>query len=292
MEVDGPPTGTQSLERALALLDLLALMTRERPEGVSLSDLARVSRRPKPTVHRMLGALVRAGYAERAGTDGSYRLGLQSRILGELAGRTADPLIDAAADSLVRLAALTEDSCFLTVRRGGFGVCALREEGTGPIRNNALAVGDRHPLGVGGGSLAILAALDDAERERVLEANAAILGRSYPAFAPDVLRHLADRARREGFALNAGRAAPGSWAIGVAVRGADGTPVAALSVASIEQRLTGQRAVEVIAALTEEVELLHRQSPELGGPAPDPTGGPSAPAPSHARTPAPRRTRA
>lgn len=262
---DGPATGTQSLERALALLDLLALMTRERLDGVSLSDLARVSRRPKPSVHRMLSALVRAGYAERVGNEARYRLGLQSRILGEIAGRQDDPLIDASADSLIRLATVTEDSCFLTIRRGSFGVCALREEGTGLIRNNALAVGDRHPLGVGGGSLAILAALPDADVEQVLAANAPILVRGYPSLTPDVLRELVERTRTHGYALNDGRAAPGSWAVGLPILDAAGEPVAALSVASIEQRLTGEHGREVLQALQAEIDLIHDRTPGLGG---------------------------
>ena len=65
-------------------------------------------------------------------------------------------------------AARSGDTSFLSVRRDAFAVCLHREEGAYPIRTHALEVGDRHPLGVGGGSLAILATLSDAEIERVL----------------------------------------------------------------------------------------------------------------------------
>jgi len=135
-------------------------------------------------------------------------------------------------------------------------VCTRREEGSGPIRSFALAVGDRHPLGVGAGSLAVLSALDDDEVEAVLAANAAILQRHYPLIDLDTLTSLVARTRESGFALNEGFAAPGSWAVGVVLRDAMGQPVAALSIASIEERLSGARRYELVEAMHREAQLI------------------------------------
>jgi IclR family acetate operon transcriptional repressor len=57
-------------DRVLAVLTELAL----RPAGVALDELARVVDSPKPTVHRALAALRRAGFATLSGR-GTYQLG-------------------------------------------------------------------------------------------------------------------------------------------------------------------------------------------------------------------------
>jgi len=256
MDESAAGSGAQSIHRALTLLNLLGVMARDRPEGVALADLAHVSGRPKASVHRVLTALVQLGYAERLEPSGRYRLGLQSQILGELAGERTDPLIRTASPGMLRIAELSEDTTFLTVRQGSFSVCARREERFGEIRNNALAVGDRHPLGVGAGSLAILAALDDDEVEHVIEVNNEIMSRRYPRISADLLRSVVDRTRREGYALNEGLVAPGSWAVAVIINVPGRGPVAALSVASIEPRLSGTRRDELVAVMKKEASVI------------------------------------
>lgn len=248
--------GAQSLHRGLMLLDVVAVMARDEPGGVTLADLARTTSLPKSSLHRLLLALCEAGYVERVETTGTYRLGVLAQVLGELATSSHDALREAATDSLIRLAELSEDTTFLTVRHGSYGLCVRREEGSGPIRNNAMGPGDRHPLGVGAGSLAMLAELPDDEVEDALERNAHIIARHYPLIGSRTLRDLVAQTRRDGYATNAGLAAPGSWAIGVAICAPDGSPTAALSIASIEQRLSGSRRTELVEALHAEVELI------------------------------------
>lgn len=250
------PTGSQSVQRALVLLNLIGLMGRDRPAGVSLGELARVSGRPKPSVHRAVAALARAGFVEQDPDTHCYRLGLQSQLLGELAGRRADPVTAAASDSVTRLAVLSEDTAFLTVRQGGYAPCTRREDGGGQIRNHALSVGDRHPLGIGAGSLAILSALDDAEIDEVLRLNAPVVQRHYPRISERVLRACVARTREDGYSLNDGLLVPGSWAIGMAVRDAEQRPVAAVSIATIEHRLGRERREELATAMRHEVQLI------------------------------------
>ncbi|BBG01509.1 IclR family transcriptional regulator [Pseudonocardia autotrophica] len=244
---DDPP-GTQSVLRALTLLDLVAVMARDRPAGVSLSELVRTSGRPKPSVHRALAALVHAGYVEQEQPTGRYRLGLQAAVLGELADRGADRLGDAATDPLIRLAESSGDTAFLTVRQGSYALCTRTQEGPGPIRNSALAVGDRHPLGIGAGSLAVLSALDDDEVATVLRAHAGARIR-YPRYDDATLLRLVARTRADGHALNDGLFVPGSWGVGVVLRDRAGRPVAGLSIASIEQRMGPRRRAELAAEL-------------------------------------------
>lgn len=277
-EDDTAVAGSQSLQRALVLLNLVGVIAADRPAGVGLAELARSAGRPKPSVHRMLAALVQAGYVERLEPAGTYRLGHQALVLGELARSLPDPLRQHAHDGVVRLAELSEDTSFLTLRQGSFSICVQREEGSGPIRNNALGVGDRHPLGIGAGSLAILAALEDAEVESVLARNAGVLQQQYPRIDPAVLRQVVARTRADGYALNEGLVAPGSWAVGMAIRGATGQPVGAFSVASIEHRLGRERREELAAAMRDEAAIVERALAEPGAdPVPIPPSSTSNP---------------
>lgn len=287
MEPSAAGSGAQSIHRALTLLNLLGVMARDRADGVALADLAHVSGRPKASVHRVLTALVQLGYAERLEPSGRYRLGLQSQILGELAGERTDPLIRTASPSLVRIAELSEDTTFLTVRQGSFSVCARREEGFGEIRNNALAVGDRHPLGVGAGSLAILSALEDGEVDQTIEVNTEIMSRRYPRITADLMHSIVDRTRREGYALNEGLVAPGSWAVAVIINVPGRGPTAALSVASIEPRLSGARRDELVAVMKKEASVIEAA---LINQQDDEGTGPVTPQTHNSKAQAPRRT--
>ncbi len=67
---DGGATRLVGSDRVLAVLKELA----RYPDGVSLEELTRAIGSPKPTVHRALGALRRAGLADQ-GARGRYVLG-------------------------------------------------------------------------------------------------------------------------------------------------------------------------------------------------------------------------
>jgi DNA-binding IclR family transcriptional regulator len=127
-----------------------------------------------------------------------------------------------------------------------------REEGPYPIRVHALHAGDRHPLGVGAGGLALLAALPDEDVEEVLAANADILTDKYPPFSPSAFRGLVQDTRTSGYALNPGMLLPDSRAIGVSIYRSDGRPVGALSIAATESRLYTERQPEIASLLKKE----------------------------------------
>lgn len=250
-----PGTGAQSIQRALSLLNLVGLIAGERGSGASLSEIASISGRPKASVHRMLQALIAMGYVERF-EEGGYRLGVQSQILGQLAQKSVDPLVTESESSLLRLAELSQDTAFLTMRTGSYSICARREEGFGEILNNALSVGDRHPLGIGAGSLAILSELSPAEVDAQFDANAQLFTERYPKVSVTALRDIVDRARVDGFVHNPGLFAQGSWAVGVPLKIRGSRPRAALSIASIAERVTGPRVERLVALLRHEAKAI------------------------------------
>jgi DNA-binding IclR family transcriptional regulator len=156
----------QSLGRAVRLLRAMATQS----GGAMLSALARETGLGKGTVHRLLSALIEAGLVFRDHDSKRYRLGAGLALLGHAAHRQ-----DFAALSkpfLLRLAEETEDTIYASVREGGAAVCVAREVGAFPIRTLSLDVGHLRPLGVGSGSLALLAFLPDDEIAALIEKNA------------------------------------------------------------------------------------------------------------------------
>lgn len=252
MQPEAMPTpdlsGSQSVDRALRLL---ALVGRETASGLPLGEIVGESGLNKPTVRRLLLALMRAGLVEQEARTRRYHLGEEAFVLGLLSGQRHG-LLDLAMESLRTLSDTTQDTSFFSIRRDRFAICLHREEGTWPVRTHALQAGDQHPLGVGAGSLAMLALMPDREAAAMIEANRAILAARYPSYSPAQLVTDIALAREQGFALNPGRIVASSWGVGVAVRYPDGRVAGALSIAAIDSRMQKQRQQELGALLRHE----------------------------------------
>ena len=242
----GFPSAVRTVARAADILEALAVRA-ER--GARLGEVAATSGLGRATAHRLLRGLIEAGLAEQSGPEPLYFPGL--RLLGVLAS-AADRhgLVAHSEAARRRVADLTGDTVFLTVRAGQESVCTARTEGPFPIRALTLEVGSRRPLGVGAGSLAILATLDDAEQRDVL-ADAAEAHAPF-GLEPGVVAREVEAARARGWALDEGAVLYGITGIGVAIRDGRGVAVAALSVAAISARLEGARREAAVAALSEE----------------------------------------
>ncbi len=241
--------GTQSIGRAVAVWRRIGQAAQS---GLSLGELAAATGLAKPTVRRMLVALIREGLIEQDSDSRRYFPGPETYVAGMLAAPRFG-LMRIAQPALIRLARASGDTCFLTARRGLYAVCLLREEGSYPVRTHALQPGDEHPLGIGAGSLAILAALPDDEIDAVLPQLVPLLAAPrYAAHDASMLRQAVAQARQRGFALNPGLVVAGSWGIGVAIRHPMGHIAGALSLAAIDQRLTPDRQAEMAALLRAE----------------------------------------
>ncbi|MGQ3673608.1 IclR family transcriptional regulator [Xanthobacter sp. TB0136] len=249
---DDKRDGAQSIERALMLMQLVG---RAGQDGIRLADLIAQSGLVKPTARRLLLALIRGGLVEQDEVSRRYFIGPEAYLLGVSASARFG-IHALSLGGLSRIALASGDSAFLSVRRDSFSVCLHCEEGAFPIRTQVLKAGDRHPLGIGGGSLAILSALSDEEITQVLEQNAQILKDKYPTYSPEILWRCVEETRANGYACNPGILMPGSWGIGLAVRDAQGRPIGALSIAAIESRLQEARRTELVPLLREEVSAL------------------------------------
>ncbi|WP_157017770.1 IclR family transcriptional regulator [Mesorhizobium xinjiangense] len=241
-------SGAQSVDRALALLSTVG---RHAGRGVSLSALVDESGLNKPTVRRLLLALIRGGLVEQEEKSRLYFLGEEAYVLGTLASRRFG-LLEICRGSLSRLSAKTEDTSFLSVRRDMLSLCLYREEGTYPIRTHALQMGFEHPLGIGAGSLAMLAALRDEDVEEALAVNRDIILERYANLPPDRIRAAVTQTRERGYSLNPGLIVANSWGLGVAFHFPDGRLAGALSIAAIDSRMQEERQTELAGYLRQE----------------------------------------
>lgn len=239
--------GSQSVDRALGLLSLISS---HGGAEVPMPVLTRETGLSRPTVRRILLALIRSGYVEQS-PDGGYFPGPECLVVGASAARRYN-LLDVSMDSLIVLADASGDSSFVSVRRGSYSVCLHREEGGFPIRTHVLQPGARHPLGVGAGAMAILAALPDDEAQEVIDITREERAAKFPGFDDAYLASELAASRDRGWSLNPGMYVANSWAIGVPIRAPGRDVLGSLSVAAIDSRMTPDRQDSLAALLTAE----------------------------------------
>lgn len=203
--------------------------------GVRLTDIAAAADLDKATTLRLLGVMAREGFVARDAKSKQFTLGPELMVLGAAALRRFDPR-PLARPSMMRLAGVFQDSVVLSIRSGVESLCIDVEEGTYPIRANYLNVGSRRPLGVGAGSLALLAEMPSDECEAALETLSGQLER-YPRITPALLRERVDQARERGYAVLLDVVVERMGGIGVAILDPEGRPVAALSIAALSDRI-------------------------------------------------------
>ncbi|MGU3494806.1 IclR family transcriptional regulator [Xanthobacteraceae bacterium A53D] len=245
--------GTQSIERALRVLRILA--STNYASGVSIQDLEEASGLNRSTLYRIIRALRNEGFVERHPASGMFFLGMDFLSLGS-ASMNRFNLRELARPCLVRIAEQTEDTVFLSIRSGADSICVDRQEGSFPIKALTLNIGDRRPLGVGAGALALLAFLPRVEMEDIVARNA-LRYPSNPAMTAENMLMLVRRSREDGHAFNDGQVLKSMCAVGVPVRGQQRRqPLAALSIAAISDRMGAGRRAELVAILEAEAQAL------------------------------------
>jgi DNA-binding IclR family transcriptional regulator len=237
-------TGTQSLQRAVALLR--ALMDCNR-EGASSSELATRVAIDRTTVHRMLKCLVEEGLVFQDSANRRYFLGPLAYELGLAAAERMD-LRTLCKAALTRIAEETGDTVFLMIRSGDDSVCIDRAEGSYPVKTFVVDIGTRRPLGIGAGSLAILSALSSNDADAVLARNGTRVS-AYDGMTVDRLRRMMAEARNAGHVAMEVVNVPGVRAVSVPIITTGGRAIAALSVAAVSLRMTPEREEDIVNRL-------------------------------------------
>ncbi|CAE7792137.1 kipR, partial [Symbiodinium necroappetens] len=204
---------------------LLAIVAESGREGCRLRDLVERSALNRATAYRLVDNLRRHGFL-RQGADGkTYHLGLQLLSLGAMAG-SHEGLREIARPCLMRLAAEYSDTFFLFVRDGYENVCIDIRDGRYPVRSYTRGIGGRVPLGVGQAGLAVLAFLEDDDREEVLSRNRGNLESNF-AVRVETLPDFAE-IRARGYVSDTGSCMiPEYTGVGAPIFDSNGQPVAA-----------------------------------------------------------------
>lgn len=239
----------RSVARAMEILHILSFNASS--SGMRFSDLQAQSGLSKGTLHRLLKSLVASGFVEQAAGSRVYYLGLEFLSMGERAANRLD-IRAVTQPSLERLANLTGDTVMLTIRSGLDAVCIDRAEGSFPVKVLTQNIGTRRPLGVGSGALALLAAAPDEEVENILRRNSHRLS-PYPTLTVEKLRKAVADTRERGYAFNPGHILKGMYGIGVTIYLAK-QPVAALSIAAHQGRMSPERRREIAGLLKREAD--------------------------------------
>ncbi|WP_223471596.1 MULTISPECIES: IclR family transcriptional regulator [unclassified Pseudomonas] len=223
-------------------------------DGERVTQLAQRIGLSQPTTHRLLRSLMDEGMVEQDARSKRYRLSLEFFALAARAGNTGN-LRELVRPAMLRLSASLGDSLFLLARSGFDAVCLDRSEGPFPIRTFTGDIGGRVALGVGQGSLAILAFLPEEERDTVIQYNLPRL-KDFHLYDEVFLRSEVENVRTLGYAGRNTGVLQGMAGVAVPILDRDGRAVAALSVATVSDRLGPDRLPTVVDMLKREAALI------------------------------------
>lgn len=244
------PSGTQSVARSL---DVLRLISNQNRDGVRLSEVARHCGLSRPTAHRLLRELTSSGLIF-LGAGHRYHLGQFAYELGLVASARFH-VRDVCAPHLEQIARDTGDTVFLVMRSGYDSFCLARYTGDYPIKVFSVEVGNRQPLGVGAGGLALLSFLPESVRREALDYNLTRLSH-YNGLSSQALEPLVEVTRRQGYSEIANFAVPGVTGVGVPILDRAGHPIVAMSVTTISSRMTADHRAQILSILERERQKL------------------------------------
>jgi IclR family acetate operon transcriptional repressor len=234
---NGQVAGTQTIARSLSVLRVL----RDAHDDVGVTEIARAVGLHASTAHRIVKALVAAGYVAQNGRSERYRLGREAFLLGHAAGRTLG--FDAAMPLLDQMAQTTGESVNLVVRDGQEALVVLRVESRQPLRFGQ-PVGTRIPLYCTSSGKALLAFASDPPAEVAQLGTLERLTSTTITSPEDLLRDLAET-RARGYSINRAERVAGVCGLAAPVPGTEGSSIAALAVQGPEIRITEDRISEL-----------------------------------------------
>lgn len=240
-------SGSQSVYRAIAILSGVA---RNNATGITATKLANELELTLATTHRLLRVLASEGMLTFDPYSKKYHLGLELYTLGMEARHFG--LRNLLATPMERIREVTRETVFLVVRSGADALCLERLDGDFPIRKLTLTVGSRRPLGVGAGSLALLAAESDEVVEQVLRHNDKLY-KDYAGFTLEKIREAIALTRKRRASFNDGRLANEVRAVGMAFGPLGEPPYAAVSIATSQARMEEQERTKFQALLKSEI---------------------------------------
>jgi DNA-binding IclR family transcriptional regulator len=246
----GAPSGVQSVERALTILEILA-RTGEAGVTVIAAELAV----HKSTAFRLLAALENSGLVEQVADRGKYRLGMG--IL-RLAGATTARLdvVQEARPICRALAASTGETVNVAVLAGGSALYVDQAAGGSSLQAHNW-VGQHIPLHATSNGKVLLSELAETELGATLGALAAHTDATITS--RKALRAQLAEVREHGYAVAVDELEVGLTAVAAPVRNAHGDIVASLSVSGPTFRLDDARVHAILPEVLDSATQISRR---------------------------------
>ena len=204
--------------------------------GLRIVDIAKQCGLERPTAYRILQELVKQCLVKRLVDTRRYVLGeYWYELLVALPDR--NDLRATCLPALRNISRATGNSAFLVVRMGIDSLCIARSIGNYPIQVLSIRVGNRMPLGIGAGGLALLAEIGDDEKNLIYKANQKRL-RSFGEMNIAVLKGLVNATKKRGHSVVGHYAVPGVIGIGIVLRNSQNQVLGSITTASTASRMT------------------------------------------------------
>lgn len=247
---DSPPSGVQSVERALAILDILA-----RAGETGVTAIAAEIGVHKSTAFRLMSALEGAGLVEQAVDRGKYRLGVG--IL-RLAGATTARLdvVQEARPICRELAASTGETVNIAVIADGSALYVDQAAGGSSLQAHSW-LGQHIPLHATSNGKVLLCELSESELVAALDSLSAYTDRTVTS--EKQLRRQLEQVRTAGYAVAVDELEVGLTAMAAPIRNAHGDIIASISLSGPTFRLDRRRMDEVLPALRTAAEQASRR---------------------------------
>lgn len=208
-------TTNHSSSNASRALDILLLLGDYGEDGVALAEIAKTLAVTKSAAHRTLVSLTEQGFAEPAERYGHYRLGSAIFLLAQRQQRLTVQ-IQKLHPGMTEFTKRTGFTTYIIAQSGLDAVCA--EMISRSIRpQQQFGIGERMPMGIAAGSVALMSTLPEKERTAILAANAERY-KQYPAVRyvdADVVKQQVEETLERGYAVNMGYYLPGVGGLGL-----------------------------------------------------------------------------
>jgi IclR family transcriptional regulator, acetate operon repressor len=244
------PEQNSAALRALTLLEMVV----ESESPISLAETVALSGLPKPTVHRLLVLLERAGMLQREPITKRYSPG---RRLSSLA---LDTLLNPAPRAprhaiLQTLVNETGETCNLTILDGNEIVYLDRVESASPLRLD-LRPGSRVPLHCTASGKLFLSLLPRKYRQKLIQSTSLTRYTANTITDAALLERELDQIRADQLATDNEEFLAGSTCVAIPVRGQDGRLCVSVAVQAPTARMPLEQALRHLPALRRAAEQL------------------------------------
>jgi DNA-binding IclR family transcriptional regulator len=236
--------------------DVLSVFLDGRPDA-GVTEIARTLSCSKSVVHRVLVALVAAGFVSTDPVSRRYRLGPKALRLGLTALAHTD-IPTRALPYLRDVRDRTGETAILSLLRGDVRVYAEQVDSREPVRQS-VQVGQEAPLHLGATGKAILAFMPQAERVAILARAKGARFADGSALRPQALEADLDRIRRRGYAISRGERIAGAVSVAAPVFDHAGNVIGSISAAGVSVRSDPARISGYGAIVRAEAEALSRE---------------------------------